>query len=169
MLARIVRRAQFFLFWAAVAGAIAVSGWLIEQQRAQTVVGSARVIDGDSLSVLGVEVRLFGIDAVELHQTCLRAGQPWACGIEAARALRQAIAGREVTCRSRERDRYGRMVAVCHAGALDLGAAMIKGGYAVAFGAYAADEREARDARRGIWASAFDPPQVWRARNPRRE
>src|SRR5688572_11745110 len=168
MVARIARRTQFFLFWAAIAGAVALAGWLMEQ-RAEVIAGAARVIDGDSLTVRGAEIRLYGIDAVELHQSCRRAGEPWNCGADAARALRTAIAGREVTCRARERDRYNRIVAVCHVGGLDLGAAMIKGGHAVAFGAYAADEREARDARRGIWSSSFDQPSVWRARNPRRE
>ena len=45
---------------------------------------------------------------------------------------------------------------------------MIRGGFAVAYGAYEADEREARDARRGIWASDFETPSAWRAKHPRR-
>jgi endonuclease YncB( thermonuclease family) len=62
---------------------------------------------------------------------------------------------------------YGRTVAVCFVGALDLGAAMVKGGFAMAYGAYEADEREARDARRGVWSSSFERPAAWRARHPR--
>jgi endonuclease YncB( thermonuclease family) len=168
MLATIARRTRFFLVCVLVVGGIAAAAWYAERQGV-TIKGAARVVDGDSLVVAGTEIRLFGIDAPELYQTCTRAGEAWRCGAEAARTLRTAIGGREVACRPREHDRFGRTVAVCHAGELDLAAAMIKGGYAVSYGAYEVDEREARDARRGIWASKFDPPGVWRAKNPRRE
>ena len=97
----------------------------------------------------------------------MRAGLAWRCGVEAANVMRRMVAGREIRCRPREQDRYGRTVAACFAGGLDLGAAMVKGGFAVAYGAYAADEREARDARRGVWSSSFERPAAWRARHPR--
>jgi endonuclease YncB( thermonuclease family) len=168
MIASIARRARFFLICLLLAGAIAFTAWFAERQAA-TVTGTARVIDGDGLILDGTDIRLFGIDAPELSQTCTRAGRPWNCGAEAAEALRAATAGRKIVCRPHEQDRYGRTVAVCHAGGLDLGAAMVKGGLAVAYGAYEADEREARDARRGMWSSTFEPPAVWRARHPRKD
>lgn len=168
MINTIVRRARFFLICLLLAGGIAFTAWFAQRQAA-TVVGAARVIDGDSLIVAGTEIRLFGIDAPELSQTCTRAGRPWNCGADAAEALRAATAGREIVCRPQEQDRYGRTIAICHAAGLELSAAMVKGGLAVAYGAYEADEREARDARRGIWSSNFDPPAVWRARHPRQE
>jgi endonuclease YncB( thermonuclease family) len=77
------------------------------------------------------------------------------------------VASRQIACQTRERDRYARTVALCRAGELDLSAAMVRGGYAVAYGAYEADEREAREARRGIWAGEFDRPATWRAQHPR--
>lgn len=166
MIYAMTRRARFFLLCVLAIGALMAIGWFMERQ-AMTILGSTRVVDGDSLYVGGTEIRIYGIDAPELAQTCQRAGQPWTCGAEAARALRTAAAGREITCRPRDRDRYGRIVAVCHAGGLDLGAAMVKGGLAIALGAYQADEREARDARRGIWSSSFDRPAAWRAQHPR--
>jgi endonuclease YncB( thermonuclease family) len=166
MINAMARRARLFLLCAMLAGGLAAAGWFIDRQTA-AIVGSAQVIDGDSLIVAGTEVRLYGIDAPERRQTCLRGGLAWNCGADAAAALRAAVAGREVVCRPRDRDRYGRTVAVCAAGGVDLGAAMVKGGLAVALGAYAADEREARDARRGIWSSSFDRPAAWRARHPR--
>ncbi len=123
------------------------------------------MIDGDSLVVNGVAIRLYGIDAPEYRQTCRRAGEQWDCGVEAARALRSMLSGRDVTCRTRDEDRYGRVVAVCRAADLDLGAAMVRGGYALAYGDYEKDEREARDARRGIWSSTFESPAAFRARH----
>lgn len=158
--------ARFLLLCLGLGAAVAGTGWFADRF-GNVIAGPARVIDGDSLVVDGVEIRLEGIDAVELHQTCTRAGRPWQCGIEAAQALRNAVAGRDVACRPRERDRYGRTVAACQAGGLDLGAAMVKGGFAVSYGGYQADEREARDARRGVWASSFEQPAAWRARHPR--
>jgi len=38
---------------------------------------------------------------------------------------------------------------------------------AVAYGAYQAEERDAHEARRGVWASSFERPAAWRARHPR--
>ena len=155
----------FLLCALAVAG-VAAAGWFVDRQ-APAIVGPGRVIDGDSLVVSGTEIRLFGIDAPEYRQTCLRVGHAWNCGMEAAEVLRTMVAGRDLACRPRDSDRYGRTVAVCFAAGLDLGAAMVKGGLAIADGAYRADEREARDARRGIWASTFERPALWRARHPR--
>jgi endonuclease YncB( thermonuclease family) len=160
------RRTRFFMTWLFIAAVVALGVWFGERQ-GEVIAGPARVIDGDSLAVAGTEIRLFGIDAPEFLQTCVRAGRAWPCGREAADALRLAAAGREVVCRSRDRDRYGRTVAICQAGGVDLGAAMIKGGLAVAYGSYGADEREARAARRGIWSSSFDAPAAWRQHHPR--
>ena len=43
---------------------------------AGAVAGSARVIDGDTLDVGGVRIRLHGIDAPESGQSCRAGGQP---------------------------------------------------------------------------------------------
>lgn len=48
------------------------------------------MIDGDSLSVGQHEIRLFGIDAPELKQTCMRAGQSWACGSQHTTSVKAA-------------------------------------------------------------------------------
>jgi endonuclease YncB( thermonuclease family) len=138
-----------------------------------TVTGRAHVVDGDSLEVAGERVRLFGIDAPEGRQTCRdAAGRPYGCGHEARRALANEIAGRTVSCTPVEHDRYERSVALCSARGRDLGEAMVRSGYAFDLpqhsrGRYAAAEREARDARRGLWSGAFERPAEWRARNMR--
>ena len=54
--------------------------------------GPARAVDGDTLEVGGEEVRLYGIDAPELHQTCRRGDEEWSCGAIAARQLARAAA-----------------------------------------------------------------------------
>ena len=55
--------------------------------------GIGRSIDGDSLIVGRHEIRLPGIDAPELSQTCVRDSQPWDCGKAAADQLNKLIAG----------------------------------------------------------------------------
>jgi endonuclease YncB( thermonuclease family) len=133
-----------------------------------TISGHPRVVDGDSLEINGARIRLHGIDAPEGRQQCRdRADHPYACGREAARALAAAIAGRAVSCRAVEHDRYNRDVAICSVGGTDLAETMVRAGHALDYpqhshGRYAAAEREARAARRGIWDGTFEEPQVWR-------
>jgi endonuclease YncB( thermonuclease family) len=166
MIDKLNRRARTTLVAAVVIACLAAAAWFFERRPGE-IAGAARVIDGDSIVVAGIEIRIYGIDAPEYRQTCSKSGRLWACGIAATEMMRSLVAGREIRCRPREQDRYGRTVAICYAGGLDLGAAMVKGGHAVAYGAYEADERDARDARRGIWSSSFEPPAAWRARHRR--
>ncbi len=136
----------------------------------QIIIGQAQPIDGDSLMVGTVEVRLFGVDAPEGRQTCERAGVAWRCGEEARERLFAMIAGRTVRCQPQDTDHYGRTVAVCTAGTLDLAGAMVEAGFAVALAdfadTYVADEQRARMARVGIWGSQFQMPAEWRAAQP---
>ncbi|MGX7953567.1 thermonuclease family protein [Tsuneonella sp. HG249] len=134
--------------------------------QAQTIAGQAKGIDGDSLTVSGIEVRLFGIDAPEGKQTCERDGKEWPCGEAAAGKLRSMIEGQTVACRARGRDSYGRSVAVCHVGASELNRSMVATGWATAFREYAsdyiADETRAKADRLGIWDSTFQLPGDYR-------
>src|SRR5688572_1292803 len=93
------------------------------------VSGNAKAIDGDSLTVGGHEVRLFGIDAPEFGQTCTRNGQSWACGAEAARRLGELVNGREVRCASLGTDQHGRTLARCTVGGMDVNRTMVATGY----------------------------------------
>jgi endonuclease YncB( thermonuclease family) len=129
----------------------------------QAINGPARVVDGDTLNVGGVTVRLFGIDAPEAGQTC----GDWRPGPEAAAALSAFIAGRTVACERRDTDRYGRTVATCTAGDGDLGARMVAAGWAWAFTRYSHDyegqEAAARAAGLGVHGKGCETPWTWRA------
>lgn len=129
---------------------------------------SARAIDGDSLRSSTEEIRLIGIDAPELFQTCLdEHGRAWACGRAAHSFLQALISRGALTCTFNSTDRYGRKLATCSAGPIaDVGEAMVRGGHAVNFmdGRYDTAEAEARGAKRGIWRGSFERPQDWRRR-----
>ncbi len=131
-----------------------------------TIAGPATVIDGDTLDIAGVRVRLWGIDAPESRQVCSVAGTEYPCGGRATQHLRALVGGRPVACEPRGADRYGRTVAVCRSDGRDLGAAMVRDGWAVAFVRYSLDyvaqEQEAKTARRGLWEGTFTAPEIWR-------
>jgi len=129
------------------------------------------VIDGDTLVIGAATIRLFGIDAPELDQSCSLDGRGWACGEEAAAQLRTITAGQIVHCAGNERDQHGRLVAVCSAAGYDLGATMVEYGWAVAFrrysGDYIAHEHRAKATKAGIWRSDFILPQAHRSQGDR--
>ena len=130
------------------------------------VSGQARMIDGDSLEIGGTRVRLFGIDAPERGQSCREEGKLWICGGLARVRLEERISRRTVVCEERDRDRYGRIVAVCRAGGEDLNAWMVSEGWALAYRryseAYVEEEARAKAAQQGIWRGDFVPPWDWR-------
>jgi endonuclease YncB( thermonuclease family) len=137
------------------------------QRMGETVSGSGYAIDGDSLRLAGRELRLLGIDAPELHQTCERDGRSYPCGRVAQQALADFLRRSPLTCRIGERDRYGRGLATCKSGEADINATLVREGLAVSYGGYDAEEVEARAARRGLWAGTFERPADWRHRHPR--
>lgn len=132
-------------------------------------------VDGDTLRAAnGVEYRIFGIDAPELHQTCSEAsGKSWLCGRAAKAKLTTLINRGNVNCEARANDRFGRIVAVCSAeGVPDLGEALVGDGYAIDLGGAAGNpyrdaEAEAEAAKRGIRRGTFERPSDWRQANPR--
>ena len=128
--------------------------------------GPARATDGDTIEISGQRIRLHGIDAPEGRQSCRRDTVTWLCGAETAKSLRRFIDGRRVTCREQDADRYGRIVAVCHAGGQDLNGRLVAEGMALAYRRYSTEyvdeEEAARAVRNGLWAGRFIPPWEWR-------
>jgi endonuclease YncB( thermonuclease family) len=130
---------------------------------AAEIMGQASVTDGDTLAIGTTKIRLHGIDAPKSGQICQGvSGQDYDCSGVATRALRALVKDRTISCEAKDTDQYGRTVAICHVGQLDLGARMVEQGHALAFRRYALDyvaqEDQARGAKRGMCQAPFSPP-----------
>ncbi|MDA0998251.1 MAG: thermonuclease family protein, partial [Proteobacteria bacterium] len=131
------------------------------------ITGKPRIIDGDTIEVAGERIRLHGIDAPESNQTCEWPSKTIPCGRLATLALMDLMAGAEVTCKTRGKDRYGRWVAVCYdPDGFDIGKNMVHTGWALAYRQYSTDyvdtEDKARETKRGMWKGEFASPWEWR-------
>ncbi len=136
--------------------------------QADQLSGRATVTDGDTIRIGRTRIRLHGIDAPERRQTCTSDGQSWRCGEASTEALKGVIGDNPVQCSRRDKDHYGRIVAVCRVGSTDLNAWMVQQGWAVAYRRYSkdyvSDEAAARAAGRGMWRGEFMMPWEWRRR-----
>lgn len=148
-------------------GSSSGSGATAKAPSTPSISGTASVIDADTLDIHGTRVRLHGVDAPESAQTCKDgAGKEYRCGQQAALKLSDFINRRPVACVSRDTDRYGRTVAVCKIGTVDLNEWLVREGWAVAYRQYSMDyapaEQEAKAAKRGIWGGTFEMPSEFR-------
>ena len=138
------------------------------------IVGKARVIDGDTITINNAKIRFSGIDAPEKNyygqtQFCKGPKGVWACGKKASTKLKQLINGQEVQCTDEGKDRYGRTLSICYANGVDLQAEMVRSGMAVAYlrysNRYENEMVEAMVAQVGIWGGPFVEPEQWRIQN----
>jgi endonuclease YncB( thermonuclease family) len=117
--------------------AIAIALATAATAHAQTLVGQATVIDGDTLEIHGERIRMAGIDAPESRQLCIGAdAKAYRCGKVAAFALADYIGRATITCDGKSRDRCKRLVATRFIGAADINAWMVEQGLAVAYRKY---------------------------------
>lgn len=115
----------------------------------QITVRISSVVDGDTLKTTdGRTIRIWGIDTPERGEHGY-----WTAGI-----LLETFVGDngKLTCRFIEKDRYRRDVMQCKSGKMDIGAMMVKTGWARDYSRYSddhyqAEENAAKTARRGIW------------------
>lgn len=130
------------------------------------VVGVASVIDGDTLEIRGTKIRLYGVDAPESTQTCQRGRQTYPCGRDAAHALSQLLGQKTVSCQRQDTDRYGRTVALCRVGNVDVNGWLVASGHALAYREYSTryvpQENAARQSKKGIHAGTYVNPSDYR-------
>jgi len=128
----------------------------VETDAASTFTGRYRVVDGDSLALGDVRLRLSGIDAPEFAQTCLRDGSAWRCGEAARQMLVSLVGSAEMTCKGSRKDKYQRLLVACRNGEINVNREMIRRGMAVSFGGYEDEEKAAREERDQYLPSTFE-------------
>jgi endonuclease YncB( thermonuclease family) len=131
------------------------------------IVGTASVIDADTLDIRSERIRLVGVDAPESGQKCKDAnGALVRCGSTAANALDAWINRNPVTCISEGKDRYQRILGKCSVRGQSIQDWLVRNGHAIAYREYSTEfvsaEIAAREAKAGIWAGEFVMPSDWR-------
>lgn len=115
----------------------------------EVLCGKAWVVDGDTIDVAGVRLRLFGIDAPEMEH-------PF--GKKAKWAMQRLCKGHDVRAEIVDQDAHGRTVAKCFLpDGRDLSAELVRQGLALDWpkfsgGAYAALEQPG--VRKKLWLAA---------------
>lgn len=131
------------------------------------VSGIVVVIDGDTISVGGENIELWGVDAPEPKQTCTVERRHWNCGEVARAHLRTFVGNNLVSCVQKGRGDLGKAVFKCAIGTLDIGAEMVEVGLAIPYWQYSGkyylrSYKEARGLGRGMHAGTFMDPWEWR-------
>jgi endonuclease YncB( thermonuclease family) len=148
----------------------------------------ANAIDGETLLINGLEINLFGIDAMERDQVCQNMqGEDYACGRNAVMALQKIIEGHPVICLPLLNLNQSRVLGTCEVilpgekaptsprdfigdeyRPNSLSRLMVEQGYALTIGygreIFAEEQRQAQVLRAGVWAGSFEPPAYYRSR-----
>jgi endonuclease YncB( thermonuclease family) len=148
----------FSLIFVALAHAASLSGEV------------TRYTDGDTLRIWDQKIRLLGVDAPEFSQSCKDgSGEEYSCGMNSLRYLKTIIGSREVRCEGDKTDRYGRLLATCYVGEININKKLVEDGWAVAFvrydDLYLPQEQDAKKHKRGIWRGAFQRPSEYRSKS----
>lgn len=128
--------------------------------------GISRVVSGDTLTLNNRVIKLFGVAAPDISQTCADAsGRGYKCGQQAIAWLSSWLADNEIKCHVLGQDDRGVLTAVCMLGPYDIGAALINAGWAVAdtrqTQVYVPYQNQALANKRGLWQGEFYMPWDW--------
>jgi endonuclease YncB( thermonuclease family) len=139
---------------------------------ADPIIGKARIVTGDIIEINRQQIHIYGIAAPGPEQTCTAKGLPWACGQNATFALSAIVERQWVHCARKYPEPAERTIAVCRlagANGPDIGAAMVRQGWALAYrplsNAYVREEDAARKAKVGLWVGEFVSP--WSPKRPK--
>ncbi len=131
-----------------------------------TIVGKPKIIDGDTIHIGKNKIRLHGIDAPEINQTCTIDNKIWNCGIESKIALKNFILEKKVHCKIIDIDKYKRFVGTCFLENQNINQYMVHNGWAIAYRYYSLDfvkaENLAKKNKMGIWQGQFQEPYIFR-------
>ncbi len=148
---------------------------------AEEIIGTPKVVDGDTVHIKNFKIRLEGIDAPEMKQKCKKEFlkissiigfifyKDYNCGEVSKEKLKTKIKESEIKCISSSKDRYKRHIATCFMGQTNLNQWMVRSGYAIAYRRYTKkytpDEDFAKENKLGLWNGKFINPEKWRKLN----
>jgi endonuclease YncB( thermonuclease family) len=112
-----------------------------------TALADVNIVDGDTLKIDGVTIRIVGIDTPETYRS--RCENELVLGLKAKERLRALVDRGGVTYQATGTDRYGRTLARVFAGDVNVGETLLKEGYALAY----RPGYEAKIARMHVWCS----------------
>lgn len=148
----------------------------------------ANAIDGETLLIEGLEVNLFGIDAMERDQVCQdMQGADYVCGRSAVMALQKLIEGNPVICLPLFNLGETRVLGTCEVilpgekpptapedfigdeyRPNSLSRLMVEQRHALTIGygpeIFAEEQRQAQILRAEAWAGSFEPPSHFRSK-----
>lgn len=145
------------------------SGSLLASEPADPLTGHAVAMSGNVLRIGHTTVKLSGIEAPELQQTCLKQGRRrWRCGIAARDALARMVRRRNVTCDVPASTGAAAVEGSCDVNGQDIASDLVSRGHVFAsvglFSRYSGLEGDARDAKLGIWQGEAERPADYRAK-----
>ncbi len=126
----------------------------------------SRVVSGDTLTLGNQIVKLYGVAAPDISQTCAdSSGRGYRCGQQSVSWLSGWLADNTIKCHILAKDDRGVLTGVCMLGPYDIGAALINSGWAVAdirqTQIYLPYQNQALSNRRGLWQGEFYMPWDW--------
>lgn len=128
--------------------------------------GQPVVYDGDTILMNNQQIRLAGIDAPELGQTCQQGSLLIACGTKARDFLAHHTEHKVVACLIHYVDVANRLISTCRTEGFELNGTMIHNGHALVWAnapsPYEGMAADARDGGAGMWSTTFIHPNEWR-------
>ena len=128
--------------------------------------GKVKIIDGDTIHIEKNKIRLHGIDAPEIDQTCTIKDKVWNCGIESSLELKKLILDNNISCVVSDIDKYNRYIAECFINNKNINKLMVRNGWAIAYRYYSLDfvedEKLAEKDKIGLWQGQFQEPYLFR-------
>ena len=133
--------------------------------------GKPKLIDGRTLDFDGQQVRLWGLDAPDMDQSCFSPKKhfPYPCGASAFEKIGKMLRDQVLVCKGDEHDEEGRLIAICYSGRIEVNEQQVLSGWAVAdtrqSDRYMRMQNTAKQFRDGLWRMVFVMPWEWRAGN----
>lgn len=153
---------------------LAASPSISQVAERREIQGTGQAIDGDTIRISAIDIRLVGIDAPELGQMCQdKSGKKYPCGEKAKAELQGLLSLGTLHCQGRGDDGFGRQLAECwvlreNGAIININEVMTAAGFAFALTKYSEEyvtlESLAKRRKAGLWAGQFEFPWEYRER-----